>query len=146
MAKPPCEPEDDEVAIYVAVHEGRMEDAKRIAIELLLHRGDRLSCIAAGLLMPGKQSGKRGPKKRTVPKHWLEIGKGFDLMRRAGFRRDAAIKKLIEEYGYKHRTLEATLAFYKKTQKLAAPEDGARHLQEVAQNLINSCRTLSRKS
>jgi hypothetical protein len=100
MVKPPPYepwPEVDAVKVEMAIAEGRIADAKRIAVELLRYQGDPLSIVVADLLELEKRPGKRGPKK-SLPKHWLDIGIDYDMRRRRGASYDEATKELANKY------------------------------------------------
>ena len=98
-----------------AMDERRIPDAKRIAAEHL--RSGRHSKpflnIVAELLELKKQSGKRGRKHITFPHYWYEIGNDFEQLRDDG----DDYRKLAKKYGPKVRTIEKTVAFFRKAKK-----------------------------
>jgi hypothetical protein len=111
MAKLPPSFSLQAVPIKAAISEGRIEDAKRLVVDLLrAGKADKVvQGIAADLIRPGKRLPGR-PK--TLPQFWIEIGEDFHRMREAGVRYETVLAELGAKYGFSESHIRNCIATY----------------------------------
>lgn len=99
------------VPIRAALSEGRTDDAKTLIVELLRSgRADRVvQGIAADLLKPAKKA--RGRQKAT-PRHWLDIGDHFHLLRDDGVLYEEALELTAKKFGYSETHIRSSVTVY----------------------------------
>lgn len=97
--------------IRSAISEGRTEDAKRLAAELLRKgTADKVvQGLAAELLRPPKR--QRG-RRKSLPRFWFEIGEVFHDLRRDGLSYEDSIEAAAEQFGFSERHVQRAVAFY----------------------------------
>jgi hypothetical protein len=107
------------VDIRSAIDERRIGDAKQLAAEHLRsgYHSQPFLNIVAELLKVKKQMGVRGPKHKSAPSFWYEIGNDFQELRDAGESYSDACEKLAKKYGSGVRTIEKAVAFFRKASK-----------------------------
>ena len=108
-----------EVAIEVrnALDEGRIEDAKRIAIKNLRagFHSQPFADVIAEMLGAKPRKGENGRSRRKYPPGWLDIGHDFQRLQKSGLTYEEAREQLAKKYGKSERTIETVRAFFKKS-------------------------------
>ncbi|MBP0439091.1 hypothetical protein [Tianweitania sediminis] len=75
--------------------------------------------IAADLIKPPKQS--RG-RRKSLPKHWLEIGEEFHHLRDEGVRYEEVLILLAEKYGRSETHVRTAVATFDRAKEDAAAD------------------------
>lgn len=87
------------IPVRAAMSEGRTRDATDLVCEILRSgRADKvIQGIAADLLKPAKKA--RG-RRKSLPRHWLEIGEAFHTLRDDGVGYEKSIETVAVKFGY----------------------------------------------
>ena len=111
MAKLPSSFSLQAIPVRAALSEGRTADAVTLLVDILrAGNADAVfQRIAADLLRPSKQ--KRG-RKKSLPRHWHEIGEQFHWMRDDGVRYEDALRRLADRFGYSETHIRTAVATY----------------------------------
>lgn len=113
--------------IKTAMDEGRTEDGKTIAIELLMKGKadpDVQRLVAAILRPPKKAKGRPSSNLR----HWLEIGQAFEAEREDGLSHEDALVKIEKIFGYGQTHIEKAVRMYRDAK--AAHDASTQEVQE----------------
>jgi hypothetical protein len=111
------------VPIRAALSEGRTEDARTAIVELLrAGKADKVvQRLAADLLKPTKRG--RG-RRKSLPRHWYEIGEEFGLLRDDGVKCEDARQQVARKFGYSETHVRKAIATYENAKDEARACEG----------------------
>jgi hypothetical protein len=119
MPEIPFELCEVEIDVRNALDEGRMDDAKRIAIDHLQSGfyPRPFADVVAEMLGAKRRSGARGRKPNRYPPKWFEIGRDFRQMQKSGIGYDEAVERLARKYQRSERSVQTALAFFNQSDR-----------------------------